>query len=98
MPKKFEEDHELVRKAVFVALAILLVVVFGKFVTGAVSYMFEGTPGTGYNITGNCDLEKDSIDCCENACSQWCAVKNKKVFSVGVIEPMEVKCRCTCSF
>lgn len=98
MPKKQEdEDHHLIRKAVFVVLAIILVVVFGSFITGAFTFVFENAEGKTYNITGECTFEEDSMDCCENACGQWCASKGKRALEIGVLEPMETKCQCICS-
>lgn len=95
--KQDDEGHELIRKAVFVVLAILLVVVFGSFITGAFTFVFDNAEGASYNITGECDINADSADCCESACAQWCAEKGKKVLKIGVISPMETKCQCTCS-
>lgn len=98
MPKKQEdEDHHIMREAVFVMLAIFLVVVFGSFITGAVTFVFENAEGNTYNLTGDCSFEEDSMDCCENACGQWCALKSKRALETGVLNSVEVKCECTCS-
>ena len=93
-----DEDHHMIKTAVFVALAILLVVVFGKFTTGAFSYIADNSEGKSYDISGQCDFEEDSADCCEDSCVRWCAAKEKRLIGFGVKDSKDIKCECTCSF
>ena len=107
MPKKkIEEKHSKVRKAVFIALALVLVGVMGKLVIEAVGFVSANAAarnpdnmitGMAYTISGgDCKIDENSVDCCEKACSSWCTSKGTTVVRVGVLEPIDVRCKCTC--
>ena len=109
IPKKFvvkrEEGHPRLRKAVFIVLALVLVGVMGRLVVEAFSFVSSNgiqrdankITGMAYTISGGeCPPDSDSADCCEAACAKWCKAKGQSLFKVGVVEPIDVKCKCTC--
>jgi len=105
MPKNFEDRrYRMLRKAVFITLALILLVVLGRVVVEAFSFVAGNSgkkaevSGTAYNLTGEgCPMEEDSTDCCEEACARLCSAKNRSLIKVGVIDPMKIKCGCVCS-
>ncbi len=105
MPKKkVEEGHPRIRKAIFLVLALVLIGVMGRLVVEAFSFVSANArdpdnliTGMAYTISGGeCPSDADSVDCCEAACSNWCKAKGQSLFKVGVVEPVDVKCKCTC--
>jgi hypothetical protein len=104
--KVMEEGHPRIRRAVFILLALVLVVMMGRLVVEAFSFVSANAAartadnkitGMAYTIEGgNCPDDANSADCCQEACSAWCKSKGQSLIKVGVVEPIEVKCKCTC--
>jgi len=100
-----EETHPLLRKTVFVIMALILLVVLGRVAVEAVSFISETAAkpaeirGMNYTITGSsCGIEDDAADCCEIACTSWCSIKGSSVLKAGVADTELTKCSCVCSF
>lgn len=105
MPRDFDrEGHPKMRKALFIILALILVIVMGRVTVEGFSFVVgnavknAGIKGDAYTITGgSCPTGEDSADCCEKACVKWCGAKERGLVRAGVIDPMKVKCKCVCT-
>jgi len=107
MPKKIvkKDEPSKIRKAVFIVFALILVGVMGKLVVEAISFVTTNTveispnqiTGMAYTISGGaCSDELNTADCCQDACLPWCESKGQSLYKVGVVEPLDLKCKCTC--
>jgi hypothetical protein len=104
--KKNEDKNSRIRKIVFTFLALVLVAVMGRIVFEAYSFISYNTgiadqdikiTGMAYTISGgDCVKGEDSTDCCERACTTWCVAKGESLYKVGVLDPINVRCKCTC--
>jgi len=104
MPKNKEKQSK-VKRVVFIVLALVLAGVMGQLIFEAISFISvnsaERNPnlitGMAYTISGgDCNINENSVDCCEKACSSWCEAKGTSAVKVGVLEPINLKCKCTC--